>query len=71
VYARCPDDATLACSTNELISDASFPFATEHDSPNFLGDYTGLTISGSYLFATWTDSRIGRPAVYGVAGIMP
>jgi hypothetical protein len=68
-YARCPANAAMRCGTNEQVSDMSFTF-TSSRSPNIWhGDYNGLTIAANGdLWATWSDTRTGRPQMYVARG---
>jgi len=70
-YARCPGDPATPCGANELVSDAmgSFRFTTSRQPNIWHGDYIGLTLTpdGS-LWAAWSDTRTGSPAMYAARG---
>jgi hypothetical protein len=59
VLSFCPDDATQPCTPPEIVNDAPFPFELCRNLPEWLGDYSGLAISGSTIWATWSDPRDG------------
>ncbi len=64
-YARCPGDPLTPCGRNEAVNDASFRFTTERNPLTWHGDYLGLTLTPSGdLWATWSDTRTGTPAMY-------
>jgi hypothetical protein len=66
VYARCPADAARPCGQNEIVSDMPFNFTTSRNPMTWHGDYIGLTLNPSTgdLWATWSDTRQGFPAMY-------
>jgi hypothetical protein len=66
VYARCPADAARPCGQNEIVSDMPFNFTTSRNPMTWHGDYIGLTINPAtgHLWATWSDTRQGFPAMY-------
>jgi hypothetical protein len=68
-YARCPASAAMPCAANELVSDASFTFTSSRNPAAWHGDYNGLWITaGGDLWATWSDTRTGRPQMYVARG---
>jgi len=68
-YARCPADAATRCGANEQVSDMSFTFTSSRDPSRWHGDYNGLTIAANGdLWATWSDTRTGRPQMYVARG---
>lgn len=68
-YARCPGDASMPCGRNEAVSDAPFRFTTGRNPQAWHGDYLGLTLTGmGELWATWSDTRSGNPAMYVAHG---
>jgi hypothetical protein len=68
VYAACPDDPALPCRPNEQVSDAPFTFNTSRDIRRWHGDYLGLAVDRGRVFAVWSDTRTGSPAVYLAQG---
>ncbi|MSP58830.1 MAG: exo-alpha-sialidase [Myxococcales bacterium] len=42
---------------NTFVNDTPFEFTTRRDMSNWLGDYLGLTVVGSAIYAAWTDAR--------------
>jgi hypothetical protein len=68
-YARCPADPAMPCGANEAVSDERFTFTTGRDPMSWHGDYLGLTLSPQgELWATWSDTRTGRPQMYVAHG---
>ncbi len=68
-YARCPGDPAMPCGPNELVSDDTFRFTTGRNPMSWHGDYLGLTLSPQGdLWATWSDTRTGLPAMYVAHG---
>lgn len=70
-YARCPNDPAMPCGANELVSDAmgAFRFTTSRQPNVWHGDYIGLTLSADgNLWANWSDTRTGSPAMYVARG---
>ena len=58
-------DAAAPCAANEQVSDAAFVFTTSRDVTRWHGDYNGLWITaGGDLWATWSDTRTGGPAIW-------
>jgi hypothetical protein len=61
----------MPCGTNELVSDAmgAFRFTTSRQPNVWHGDYIGLTLTGDgSLWAAWSDTRGGSPAMYAARG---
>jgi hypothetical protein len=55
----------MPCSTNQAVSDATFAFTTSRDPSRWHGDYEGLAIApAGDLWASWSDTRTGTPAIY-------
>lgn len=68
-YARCPGNAAMRCGTNEQVSDASFRLTTGRNPQTWHGDYLGLTLNNAgELWASWSDTRTGRPQMYVARG---
>ncbi len=63
-FARCPSDAAVACGANEIVSDAPFAFTTNRRNTVWHGDYHGIAVAGASVWATWSDTRNGGPAMY-------
>ncbi len=64
-YARCPGDPAMPCGRNEAVSDATFRFTTGRNPQSWHGDYLGLHLTAQgELWATWSDTRTGNPAMY-------
>lgn len=69
VYAACPLDPSLPCGRNELVSDAPFTFVTSRDPSRWHGDYQGLVLTPTGdIWASWSDTRTGNPAMYLARG---
>lgn len=68
-YARCPGDAATPCGRNEQVSDRPFRLSSSRNPQIWHGDYNGLTLSPQgELWATWSDTRTGSPAMYTAHG---
>jgi hypothetical protein len=48
----------LHFGASTFVNDTVFDFATRRDVPTWLGDYLGVTIVGSSIYAAWTDNRV-------------
>ncbi|MBI5479341.1 MAG: trypsin-like serine protease [Deltaproteobacteria bacterium] len=55
-YSRW-DPVAGAPSASEFVSDATFAYSTEPRASNRLGNYAGVAVDGTYIYATWADSR--------------
>jgi hypothetical protein len=53
---------TLSFGANEFVNDAPFTFVTERDTPDWLGDYPGITARGAHTYVSWTDNRVNDTA---------
>jgi hypothetical protein len=51
------DPIAGAGGPSQLLSDGFFPFTIERTGDDWLGDYTGLAVDGTTLYATWADPR--------------
>ena len=64
-YARCPADPSMPCARNQQVSDAAFTLTTSRNPMIWHGDYAGVALSSTgELWATWSDTRTGGPAMY-------
>jgi hypothetical protein len=71
-YAACSQDPLGSCGPNEAVSDQPFAFTTSRDVTRWHGDYAGLVVlSTADLWAAWSDTRTGSPAVYMARGAPP
>ncbi|MDP3278677.1 MAG: sialidase family protein [Deltaproteobacteria bacterium] len=70
-YASCPSDPTMPCARNERVDDGSFTFETSREPGRWHGDYQGLALApDGALWATWSDTRTGSPAMYLSRGLV-
>lgn len=68
-YARCPADPAMRCAANEQVNDMPYTFTSGRDPSRWHGDYNGLWVTaGGDLWATWSDTRTGRPQMYVARG---
>jgi len=68
-YASCPSDPASPCGRNELVSDERFTMMTSRDPGRWHGDYQGLALApDGALWAAWSDTRTGSPAMYLARG---
>ena len=68
-YARCAGNPATACGRNEQVSDRPFRLSSSRNPQIWHGDYNGLTLSPQgELWATWSDTRTGSPAMYTAHG---
>ncbi len=68
-YARCASNPATACGRNEQVSDRPFRLSSSRNPQIWHGDYNGLTLSPQgELWATWSDTRTGSPAMYTAHG---
>jgi hypothetical protein len=49
--------APLHFGASTFVNDAPFTFTTRRDQLTWLGDYLGVQIVGSWIYAAWTDNR--------------
>jgi hypothetical protein len=69
-----PADAmnALAFGKNSFVNDVPFTFTTRRDMANWLGDYLGMWVRGSELYAAWTDNRTTNQShIYFAKGPVP
>jgi hypothetical protein len=59
-YASSTDPSGTTFSQPVAVSDTLFPFSTSRVPGLWLGDYIGIAVSGSRLYAAWSDPRSGR-----------
>lgn len=68
-YARCAGNPATPCGRNEQVSDRPFRLSSSRNPQIWHGDYNGLTLSPQgELWATWSDTRTGSPAMYTAHG---
>lgn len=68
-WSRCPSDAARACEPNERVSGAGFHFSTASDPTRWHGTHATLALSpDGALWAAWSDTRTGGPAIYAARG---
>jgi hypothetical protein len=51
------DPLTHVAGPNQFLSDAFFEFTVDRSTTNWLGDYTGLSVAGTGIYASWSDPR--------------
>ena len=57
------------CAANEQVSDSTFTLVTARDPSAWHGDYQGLALTpGGEVWASWSDTRTGTPAIYMARG---
>jgi hypothetical protein len=60
-YAKSTSASGTAFTTPVVVSDMLFPFTTSRVPGLWLGDYIGITTTGTKVWATWADGRSGMP----------
>jgi hypothetical protein len=56
LYTRSTDGGQ-SFQASQFINDQGFPFTTDRMAMNWLGDYPGLAIDGTNIYAVWSDPR--------------
>jgi hypothetical protein len=57
---------------SSFVNDTAFTFYTRRDVPGWLGDYLGVAIVGSSIYASWTDNRTtNQGQIYFSKGVLP
>ncbi len=71
-YARCPVDDATPCAAAERVSDQPFRFTTGDNPLRWHGLRSALALApDGRLWAAWSDTRTGGPAVYLSVGAAP
>ncbi|TAK32435.1 MAG: hypothetical protein EPO40_02630 [Myxococcaceae bacterium] len=64
-YARCVADGAVACGVNEAVAGEAFLLSTTADLKRWHGHHAALALDPrGGLWAAWSDTRTGGPAIY-------
>ena len=68
-YTGCVAGSPQRCAPNEVLSDAHFDLSTTADVTRWAGTHNALAVGpDGALWAAWSDTRTGGPAVYVARG---